>query len=331
MTVRRLFVFATACIVVTGSAGVGTRGRAAAQPAPRTESTSSLRVTPLAVPHGTLRVYLPDDIAAGDTISGTVVAEPGGRTDAERNANASELNGYVIDVATKNVRVAQRAFIFIVPPAAAAIVLVLQEPKGKTVARRSLPVRSPQPPFARNALPRDFHFPQVVAAGQPFPIAGPFSGDAVKSTLALGGQPVDIVAESPRTVVATAPTNVSGPTSFLLHEGGVAVVAPCRIITLQLTAPKTSLTKGERTTLHVVVSGLDGLREPIAVRLENSTPGVVSLAGGQMQVLTIAPSDVRPDRTYTADRDVTSLRPGGFTISAAIDEQGRALVDGAPN
>jgi hypothetical protein len=330
MIVRRLCAITIACIVVTGSAGGRTSWRAAAQPAPRTESTSSVRVTPLSVPQGTLRVYLPDDMAAGDTISGTVVAEPAGRTDAERNANTAVLNGYVVDVGTKNAGVAQRAFTFVVPATAAAVALVLREPKGKTVARQSIPVRPPQPPFARAIRPQDFHFPQVVAAGQPFPVAGPFSGDAAKSTLALGGQPADIIAESPRTLVAAAPANVSGPTSIQLNEGGVTATAPCRVLALKLTAPKTNLTKGEHTTLHVLVSGLDGLRQPIPVQLVNSTPGVVSLAGGQTQVLTIAPGDVHPDRTYTAERDVTSLRPGGFTISAAIDEHNRALVDGAP-
>jgi hypothetical protein len=330
MFMRKLRAIAIACIVVTGSAGERMGWRAAAQPAPRTESTSSLRVTPLSVPQGTLRIYLPDDMAAGDTISGTVVAEPAGRTEAERNANTSVLNGYVVDVGTKNVSAAQHAFTFVVPVTAGAIGLVLHESKGKAVARQSLPVRSAQPPFGRTALPRDFHFPQVVAAGQPFPIAGPFSGDVAKSTLAVGGQPLNIIAESPRTMVAAAPANVSGPTSFQLNEGGVAVTAPCRVLALTLTAPKTNLTKGEHATLHVLVSGLDGLRQPIPLQLVNSTPGVVSLAGGQTQLLTIAPSDVRPDHTYTADRDVTSLRPGGFTISAAIDEHGRALVDGAP-
>ena len=330
MTMRRLCAIAIACVVVAGNAGERTRWRAAAQSGPRTEPTSSVRVAPLSVPQGTLRVYLPDDMAAGDTISGTVVAEPAGRTEAERNANTTVLNGYVVDVGTKSASVAQRAFTFVVPVTAASVGLVLHESKGKAVARQSLPVRSVQPPFGRAALPRDFHFPQVVAAGQPFPIAGPFSGDAAKSTLALGGQPVEIIAESPRTMIAAAPTNVAGPANFQLNEGGVAATAPCRVVALTLTAPKTNLIKGEHTTLRVLVSGLEGLRQPIPLQLVNSTPGVVSLAGGQTQALTIAPSDVRPDHTYSADRDVTSLRPGGFTISAAIDEHGRTLVDGAP-
>jgi hypothetical protein len=330
MTLRRLSAIAIASIVVTTTAAGRTGTTAVAQPASRTETASGVRVTPLSVPQGMLRVYLPDDMAAGDTISGSVVAEPAGRTDAERNANTSVLNGYVVDIGTRTVSVAQRAFTFVVPAGAAATALLLHNAKGKVVARESVPARPAQPPFGRTALPNDFHFPQALAAGHPFTIAGPFSGDFSKSTLAVGGQPVEKIAESPRTMVATAPTNVTGPTNIQLKEGGVAVTAPSRVLALKLTAPKTNLTKGEHTVLHVLVSGLDGLRQPIPLQLVNTTPNVVALAGGQSQRLTIAPSDVRPDHTYAADRDVTSLRPGGFTIYAAIDEHGSAVVDGAP-
>lgn len=47
---------------------------------------------------GKIRVYLPDDMAAGDTISGTVIAEPKGGTDEERRRNADTLNGYVVEI-----------------------------------------------------------------------------------------------------------------------------------------------------------------------------------------------------------------------------------------
>ena len=42
---------------------------------------------------GKIVVNLPDDMAAGDTISATVVTEPAGRNDKEKQRNAAELNG----------------------------------------------------------------------------------------------------------------------------------------------------------------------------------------------------------------------------------------------
>ena len=47
---------------------------------------------------GVIRMYLPDDMAAGDTISGTVSIEPNGATDAEKAQNRGVLEGYVIEL-----------------------------------------------------------------------------------------------------------------------------------------------------------------------------------------------------------------------------------------
>jgi hypothetical protein len=328
MTVRSLSTIAIACIVVTSSAG-GNGGTAAAQPGPPSASMSSLRVTPISVPEGTLRVYLPDDIAAGDTITGTVVAEPAGNTDEQRSHNTSVLEGYVVSVGATPVKPDRYGRVFLAAGLAAPMYMVARSSKGAEVRRISVPIQPQQPTFPRATLPNDFHFPQVVAGGQPFAIHGPFSGDFQNTTLAVGGQPVQKLAQSPRTFIAAPAPNVTGPTSYQLNERGVAVTAPCNVISLKLTAPKMRLTRGEHTTIHIAVTGLEGIRAPVPLVLENSTPGVVTLTGGQVQVLTIAPSDVAPG-PYGADRDVTGIGPGGFSISATIDEHNRATVDGTP-
>jgi hypothetical protein len=308
----------------------GAFGKGAAPPPPTTETTSSLSVTAISVPEGTVRVRLPDDMAAGDTISGTVVEEPAGSTDAERNKNAATLDGYVVELGAKKADVAGRVITFVVPAAATSATLILRHRNGTLAGRVDVPVRTQQNPFTRPPVPSDFHFPQAVAAGQPFPVSGPFGGNAANTTLGIGGRPAELIAESPRKLVAAPPLNVSGPTSMQLKEGGVTAAAPVNVVKISLSAPKTSLVKGERTTLHVAVSGLEGIRQPIPLQLVNTSPDTVQLAGGQTQVLTVAPGNVGPDRTYATDRELTGVRAGKFTISAAIAEQSRALVDGAP-
>ena len=229
MRMRWLLIIAVACTVVSGSAGGLTGGTAAAQ----TGATSSVRVTPISVPEGTLRVYLPDDIAAGDTISGTVVAEPAGNTGAQRSHNTSELEGYVVEVGPAKATAAGR--VFVATGIAAGTYVIVRSSKGTEVQRISVPIQPAQPPLVRPPAPNDYHFPQFVAAGQPFVIHGPFSGDFQQTTLAVGGQPVDKLAQSPRTFVAAPAANVSGPTSYQLNDRGVAVTAPCNVISLKLT------------------------------------------------------------------------------------------------
>ena len=51
------------------------------------EVAGGLNTTIFATPRGKIRVNLPDDMAPGDTLSGTVIAEPQGKDDKERAAN----------------------------------------------------------------------------------------------------------------------------------------------------------------------------------------------------------------------------------------------------
>lgn len=62
-------------------------------------TASGMHTATFATPNGSVKVHLPDDMAAGDTISGTVVAEAKGGTQEERSNNMAELRGYVIDLA----------------------------------------------------------------------------------------------------------------------------------------------------------------------------------------------------------------------------------------
>jgi len=64
----------------------------------KTTTDWGVRTTTINTPSGKLTVNMPDDAALGDTISGTVVAEPAGETVEERQANMDTLNGYVFDI-----------------------------------------------------------------------------------------------------------------------------------------------------------------------------------------------------------------------------------------
>ena len=319
-----LAVAAIACIADLGMTA-GTAGGAE----PRVETTPNLVVTSLALPEGTIRVRLPADMAAGDTISGTVVAEPSGGTDAERAANASALNGYVVDTGTAKSGAGRRVLTFVLPAGAAALTLTILRARGDVAARSALPVKAQQTSFGRPPQPADYHFPQVATPGRPLRISGPFSGDIAQTTLAIGGTAAELIAESPRTLVTAPAPGVTGPSAYRLEEHGLTVSAPCNVVSLALTAPSTKLAKGEHTVLSVAVAGLEGIREPVRLQLLNATPDVVSVAGGPSQLLTIAPSDVRGG-TYRTDRDVTGLRAGSFSLNALLDEQAPPLVDGGP-
>src|SRR5687768_13884466 len=70
----------------------------------------SIEVRIDATQHGNIKVYLPDDMRAGDTISGTLVTEPKGKTPEETAKNKSELENYKLRLGSETVSVTEAQF-----------------------------------------------------------------------------------------------------------------------------------------------------------------------------------------------------------------------------
>jgi len=62
-----------------------------------TETAFGLHTVTFDTLQGTVTINLPDDLAAGDSISGTVIAEAKGKTETERQQNQDQLNGLVVE------------------------------------------------------------------------------------------------------------------------------------------------------------------------------------------------------------------------------------------
>lgn len=137
-----------------------------------------------------------------------------------------------------------------------------------------------------------------------------------KASVRVGGQPVRPLAESPRKVVFESPRGASGEAGLTLNEKGVESKGPFRNVGVRLSAPKTNLTRGEQTALKVAVSGLEGIKENVPLRLD--TTGSVRMDGGNTQTVQIAPSAVGTDGTYTTTRTITGQQAGPFTVTATV-------------
>src|SRR6267378_2386217 len=93
---------------------------------------------------------------------------------------------------------------------------------------------------------------------------------------------------------------------------------PFRNIGINLSAPKLNLLRGETTTLHVVVLGLAGITGDQSLDLENTSPSVIRMSGGDRQHINIHASEVRPDGTYSMDRTLTGIMAGSFGVTATV-------------
>jgi hypothetical protein len=100
---------------------------------------------------------------------------------------------------------------------------------------------------------------------------------------------------------------------------GIACVVATGVAGTLTAGPAASQTARTETTSSVVVTPIGVPHRTL--RIYNATPDLVSLAGGQTQVLTIRPADVTENRTYGADRGMTVLRAGAFSLYAMLDDQ----------
>jgi hypothetical protein len=296
---------------------------------------------------GTVRVYLPDDTRAGDTISGTVSVEPAGATEAERGRNSGTLQGYVVELDTVKTPVRDRIVKWVVPVRfGKSATVVLRDAGGKVVSRLAVPVGpttlgkgggdlAPLEPLTPRGtgsgqpiLPGPLNGPFTAASigqsGRPFVIVGPFDGDAGSTLVRAGDAVVRPLAESPRQTVVEVPVEMIGMSLMSVSEPVASSGQPAtgdvsfRALRIDLSAPKTSLLKGEKTELHVQVSGLDGITQPVPVRLVNESPSVVKLEGGETQTIVIDPGRTSGAGVFSADRTVTGSRRGGFAIDASV-------------
>lgn len=284
-------------------------------------------------------VNLPDDMAEGDTISGTVFAEGAGMTDAERATNLLELKDQFIEIAGQTVPATGGQFTATLTLGAGNLPKPNPNPKPPCLAD-TLPcaVTSPPPlsplgfpvpylsrycfllrlcpPGTFKRIDAKFHYGQV---GQFIEVPGPFNGViAPTDYVRIGGQEMKLLAESPRKTVFFNTSTVIGPTEIEVSEDGKVQKGQFRNLSLSMSALKYDLRKGERTKLHVVVKGLDNLQEEIPLRLENRSTNILSMENGNIQTLTIRPKDVKPGGVYETERTLIGIQVGAFFIEGIV-------------
>ena len=275
------------------------------------------------LPSGAIYVDLPNDMAAGDTLSGTVIAEPQGPTEIERAQNLAELSKYQVEVAGQKAKLGN--FGFILPKLSDTsgpqpVSVVLKDSAGKELGKAEVPTRPVMVVVGENV----FFLPSGGQEGWPVVVVGSFDGDYENTELDIGGKPQKTLAESPRQATFESPSG-HGSHDMVLKEHGIETKGTYRNASVKLSAAKTALMKGERTVLNVKVEGLDGISSPVLLRL--STAGTVKMEGGNEQTRIILPSQVEQDGTYEMHRTITAEAAGGFNVASRLQMLGVCLQD----
>ncbi len=309
---RRLVVPTFVFLLLTTSA----RFVASQNPSTASDVSSGIRTVTLATPLGEIKVILPDDIRSGDTISGTVTAEAKGKDEKEKHKNATELDRLVVQFVTQRWPVSGGVIQRLVIPVTLvrAPEIILLDEKGKKIDSATLPVAPAQ---NINTTP-NFIVPELGQSGRPFVITGLFDGDSSNTNINIGGDGAKVIAESPRSAILEIPRTVLGANNIVVNDNGNSTTGSFRALKIDLTAPKTSLIRGESTELHVEVQGLQGITQPVQVHVQNQTPSNINLAGGNTQNIVIQPQQVTSGGTFNWNTTVTGTGTGGFNITGTI-------------
>ncbi len=279
------------------------------------QTAAGLHVVTFDTLQGTVTVNLPDDMAAGDTISGTVIAEAKGATPEDVKRNQGSLSGVVVEMEDQKTAASDpggRGNWSVPDSAVTAIPMILKDRQGRTIGKVDVPVAK-----VATSKPSAFQLPSGGQTGRPVTISGPFDGDFATSSVKLAGKAVDVLAESPRKLIARSPTGSVGVATLEVAKQGYTTQCEYRNLSVSLSAPKLNLKSGEKTTMTIKVDGADGMKQNVPLSVVNLSPSVVRIDSGDKQTIDVDPRTLS-NGSWTASRGLTGVMPGGFNITASI-------------
>jgi hypothetical protein len=243
----------------------------------------------------TIGIVLPQDVPAGQMVSGTVVTNPEqykntpGLQVIETTVPAptsGSLEGLVVDTGDGKQQRADKPILMAIPiggAAAGILVSVLDHPElpptAATVPVNPVTTRVTQIPPTNYTTPGT---PQNCVQE----IHGPVSGNSNLTTATLDGKPTAVVAAKPGAVfVDTSNATTAGAHQIALHPSGQApVTLTTHVVHASATVDNTVLHNRQSTDMTLIVdagkiSPSDG--GTVSVKLLNETPGVIKIVGKQ--------------------------------------------------
>jgi hypothetical protein len=259
---------------------------------------------------GKIIVYLPP-LSPSVTISGTVYLQPTGK-DSSRNLIA--LQSKRLSLGDLDIPVQRGSFRLQLPvePVTGTRSLQLRSSNGEVMTQEPIPVTITSEP------PNSFTIPPYIVSGDQAIITGNFDGNMTNTSVTINGEKTELLAESPSRLYFTTSSNQTGNVTVVCTENGNTQMAASNLLKLDLSAGKTSLVRGEKTEVHVNISGLEGLKEPVHIAIKNTSPSVIILEGGNTQDIILTPRNDAPSGVFVTTRNIQSLKNGSFSVSVTI-------------
>jgi hypothetical protein len=296
-------------------------------------------------PQGNVKVLLPGDIRSSGqgsvTLSGTVIAEPTGKTEKEKSSNLKALQKMLLSIGGKNISIlpGQNHFDFSLPANLTTPVPIdIFDPGGN---RATVTLKNPvilPPPTTGTLLPgqpalstdqnvfiTNSNIP-VYAANNTSTLFQPTDKFYIKDARGNMTEAVKLV-QSPTQTVLSSQNVPAGATTIVRESTNRTDQVNVRMADLTLSSPNTNLRKGQTSSLTVTIDpkitdkdSAEAMQIPImSLDVKNLTPGVVDMAGGNMQVMSFPSTPGSTSASsWQATRTITGVKPGNFNISATL-------------
>ena len=273
-----------------------------------------------------IKILLPDDIRAGDQISGTIIIEHNNAIlgkDELVSGQISDTYNYQVEINDTKLNINNQLFSFALADNRISkyFVIGLKNREGKLLASSKFFYDSSA--IIVNNTPRDtshsFELPNISELSAPIQIKGQFDGNSSNTKCIINNTALQIMTETPRKALVTIKEHVSGIVNFKIVENNKELNKEIRIIDLQLNVSKTKLTKGEKTNLNISVEGLKNLKSNIFLQLTSF--GAVNMKGGNNQTINIQPNEIKSNGFWTAKRTLVGIEDGDFMVNAKVSDK----------
>jgi hypothetical protein len=316
---------------------------------------ASLLLTLAGSAFGQAGVIVPQNVAAGQQASGSIVANAKDWANVAgvrvipfqlpslQTGATPDLSKYVVEIGGHSVP-ANAPFNFNVTNPLVLRVRPAGDPNAVQANvtipfTTSLPGNPRQPGYTTDS---------VGMPGLMQTVHGPFSGNTSQSSVNVNNSPAKIVAESQDSLSYLMPENTpAGPADVVVQDKDRKTRFRVVVLALQMSADKLQLRKGESTKFHVVVRGAEGIapenwwggevqgadmkdinsllpdfhpptdtdRGTLVLIIENLSTNVVTMSGGNKIALTFT---YKPNTTYTFNGSLGAIRDGGFQIDGTL-------------
>ncbi len=279
-----------------------------AQTNTETYSSNGLNIITFTTKNGSVKVYLPDN-SKNQLVSGTIKIEA--NSPKNKSKDLEQLKKYSLSIADQTVSLQSNHFKI---NTTNNINMALLNEKGKTIGQTQNVSKNKDDNICSTTC-----IPAYIVAGYPARIkCNDLDGDLTNNSVYINNKSLILLAESESDLFFETPDNLKGEQQLQFFNADTKFEEHINVLQLDVSAKKLNLLKAESTTLHISISGLDGLDTDIPLTITNNSPSNITLDGGNNQQLIINPNVDANGGNFTLTQHIQAIQSGGFSISVNI-------------